>query len=516
MSGFLRTRLLLPAAALFLTAAAADIFGQSSGIAADVSNSASPSNTASSNSTSRNSATLKSPSTVGNFPVIVPSRLNGGPESGKATDKATNKATDKAANKSGADNDSANGDNATPPSPPSPSPQAGFSALSGRTFSRERNAPQQFSATAIKLVDHVNALVGGFEAGAGFGFGVELTTSKGGDLKGYEFYARAIGSTRRYRSGELGARVGNNKTRGEVWFNYTRRTRDSLFGLGPLIPETAETNFAIERRSYNGLFAQRFMRKLEAGLYGSFSSTGSFPGDDNKDIPINTLFSGNPNTVPITSFLPGFQQNARLVSYGAFAELDMRNNERGLTRGGYFYGRFGGVDGVDTDNAFSDFGWVETELDGRAYIPVFSNKTSLALRGYAVLRDPKGGSQIPFYEQAFYGGRSYGRGFKNLRFRGENSVLFSGEVRQTVWAMNDENTKGLDLVVFADVGQVWGDNRSRTNPAILVNENFDTRNYRTGFGGGIQYRVSKSLAFRLEVGASNERVLPYIALRPGF
>jgi hypothetical protein len=504
--------LLPPAAALCLTAGAADIFGQSSGMAADVSNSASPNNTASSNLTSRNATALKSPSTVGNFPVIVPSRLNGGSETGKAT----NKATDKVADKSGADNDGASADNATPPSPPSPSPQAGFSALSGRTFARERNAPQQFNATAIKLVDHVNALVGGFDQGAGFGFGMELTTAKGADLKGFEFYARAMGSTRLYRSGELGVRVGNNKTRGEVWFNYTRRTKDNFFGFGSLNPNTSETNFATERRSYNGLFAQRFARRLEAGLYGSFSSTGSFRGDDNKDIPIDTLFSGNPNVTPITRFIPGFQQNVRLVSYGAFAELDMRNNERGLTRGGYFYGRFGGVDGVDTDNAFSDFGWVETELDGRVYIPVLSNKTSLALRGYAVLREPKGGSQIPFYEQAFYGGRSFGRGFRGMRFRGDNSVLFSGEVRQTVWSMNDENTKGLDLVVFTDVGQVWGDNRSNVNPAILVNENFDSRNYRTGFGGGIQYRLNKSFAFRLEVGASNERILPYMSLRPGF
>jgi outer membrane protein assembly factor BamA len=209
-------------------------------------------------------------------------------------------------------------------------------------------------------------------------------------------------------------------------------------------------------------------------------------------------------------------QNARLISYGAFGELDMRNNESGLTKGGYFYGRFGSVDGVDTDGQFSDFGWLETELDGRAYIPVFSDKTSLALRAYAVLREPKGGSQIPFYEQPYFGGRSFGRGFKSFRFRGENSVLFSGEVRQTVWSMNDENTRGLDLIVFADVGQVWGDNRSRVDPTILANENFDTRNYRTGFGGGIQYRFSKSVAFRLEVGASNERTLGYLSLRPGF
>src|SRR5215813_12295805 len=121
MSSFLRMSLLLPAAALFLTVTApVDIFGQSSGVAVDVSNSASPNNAASSNSTSRDAATRKSPAPVGNFPVIVPSRLNGGPKTDEATNKSTNKSTDKVGDKSGADNNSANGDNATPPSPPSP------------------------------------------------------------------------------------------------------------------------------------------------------------------------------------------------------------------------------------------------------------------------------------------------------------------------------------------------------------------------------------------------------------
>jgi hypothetical protein len=513
MCRFLRTRLLSVAAALLLTAtAAADIFGQSSGMTADVSNSTSPNNIASSNSTSRKAATPKSPTTVGNFPVIVPSKLNDGPKTNGGTDKAANKG----ANKSGADDNAGAGDNAAPPSPAPPSPQGGVSQLSGRTISRDRLGPQQYSATAIKVVDHLNAVVGGFDQGAGFGFGMEFTTSKGGDLNGFEFYARALGSTRLYRSGELGARVGTNKTRGEVFFNYTRRTRDNFFDFGSLIPEDPETNFASERRSYNGLFSRRFMKMLEGGLYGSFSSTGSFRGEEDKDIPIDTLFSGNPGVAPATAFLPGFQQNVRLVSYGLFAEVDLRNNERGLTRGGYFYGRFGSVDAVDTGASFSDFGWNETELDGRVYIPVFSKKTSVALRGYAVLRDPKGGSQIPFYEQAFFGGRGTGRGFTNFRFRGNNSVLYSAEIRQTIWSMDDENTKGLDIIVFGDVGQVWGDNRSNTDPTVLRNDDFDSRNYRTGAGGGIQYRLNKSVAFRFEIGASNERTLGYISLRPGF
>ena len=131
------------------------------------------------------------------------------------------------------------------------------------------------------------------------------------------------------------------------------------------------------------------------------------------------------------------------------------------------------------------------QLDARGYVPLFSDRTSLAVRAYSDLKSPKGGSQIPFYDLAIVGGRSYVRGFPDYRFRGNNSLLFSGELRQTVWRRTEN--QGLDVVGFADVGQVWGDNRSKTNPAVIQNDDFDSRNWRTGAGGGVQYRISKSL-----------------------
>src|SRR5262249_59501662 len=121
----------------------------------------------------------------------------------------------------------------------------------------------QYNATASKMVEHVNALVGGFDQGAGFGFGLEFTASTGGELKGYELYARALGSTRLYRSGELGARVGTNKTRGEFWFNYTRRTQDNFFDIGSLIPRTPENKLPTQRARHKGLFTPSILRRLE-------------------------------------------------------------------------------------------------------------------------------------------------------------------------------------------------------------------------------------------------------------
>lgn len=508
MSRFLRALPLLSAAVLALVlTAATEAFGQSqntSYTSADVPNSASPGNASSVSTPPRDLSRA-----VGNYTIIVP------PKTGKTsdTDKTANKA-----GKAGADNNSSsdNASGATPSGPPAPGPQAQVSQFSDRTVSRDRNAPIRYNLNAIRIVDHVNGLLGGFAQGGGFGFGVEFTTATESELKGYEIYARALVSTRFYTSGELGARVGNNNTRGEFWFNYTRRTRDNFFGIGPLTPESSETNFGTNHRSFNAVFAQRFAKRSEAGLYTQVSNTGAFNGKDDKDTPIDVLFSGNPNVVPITRWIPGLGQNVKLFSYGAYAEIDLRNNERGLTKGGYLYGRVGSVDGLDNDNAFSDFGWIETELDGRVYIPLGGDKTSFAARAYTTLKNPKRGSQIPFYDLSTVGGRSYLRGFRNFRFRANNALIFAGEIRRTIWAQNDDNTKGLDLIVFTDVGQVWGDKRSQTNPAIVANDNFSSRNWRTGFGGGVQYRMSRNFAFRFDVAASNERIMGYISLSPGF
>lgn len=487
--------------------AAADAFGQSSNTSAEVQNSASASGASSI------TTPLDLSRAVGNYTIIVPPKTGKASDTDKDTNKDTDKDTNKDTNKTDVNNDSAS--NAAP-TPGAPAPAAQVSRFSDRAIARDRNAPLRYNLNAIRIVNHVNALLGGFAQGAGFGFGVEFTTAKESDLKGYELYARALVSTRFYTGGELGARVGNNNTRGEFWFNYTRRTRDNFFGIGPLTPESLETNFGTEQRSFNAVFSQRFARRSEAGLYVQLSNTGAFNGKDKNDTPIDVLFSGSPNAVPITRFIPGLGQTVKLFGYGAYAEIDLRNNERGLTKGGYFYGRLGSFDGLDNGAAFSDFGWIETELDGRAYIPLGGDKTSLALRGYTTLKNPKRGSQIPFFDLSTVGGRSFLRGFRNFRFRANNAVVFAGEIRRTVWAQNDDNTKGLDLVVFTDVGQVWGDNRSKTNPAILVNDNFSSRNWRTGFGGGVQYRMSRNFAFRFDIAASNERIMGYVSLSPGF
>ncbi len=393
-------------------------------------------------------------------------------------------------------------------------PQAPLTQLGDRFESRDRNAPRRDNLQAIKIVKHVNGLFSGFDQGAGFGFGIELTTAD--KIPGVEFRAKAIISTRFYRRLEAEAyipKVIDEQTHANVWFTYLRRTRDNFFGIGPRTPKEPETNYASEYRTYNASLFRDFTKDLQAGVYFSLGNIDAYRGKDDNDVPIDVLYSNNPNIQPVTRWLPGLHTNAKIVSYGAFTEYNGRTNERGLTKGAYFYGRISSLDGLKND-FFSDFGWMEFSLDGRAYLPLGSDFTSVALRINAEFLDPKGGSQIPFYVLPWYGGRSHGRGFSNYRFRGNNLLLFSIEPRRTVWKQSD--TKGLDVFVFGDGGQVWGDSRSTTDPQVLANEKFSSKNWRYGIGGGAQYRLNKDFAVRLDFGHSNERNMVYISLSRGF
>jgi hypothetical protein len=396
------------------------------------------------------------------------------------------------------------------------SPPAGSSGLASRVKVFSRNGPKRESWNTINLgTKYANAIFGGFEQLSLPGFGIQVTTA---DLFRFaEFRATAFISPNLYRRFEGEAyfpRVFDKNTHADVWFDYLRRTKDNFFGIGPRIPDTSQTNFDLEQRSYNATLYHDFPRGIQVGGYFRLSNSATYKGQRHSDIPIDRLFSGDQDTVPVADFAPGLFANAKILSYGGFAEYDLRENSRGLTKGAYFYGRIGSAQGLKDKTAFSDYGWLEAELDARGYIPLGSDKTSLALRGFASLKNPRGGSQIPFYDLSFLGGRMYLRGFKNFRFRGNNAVLGSAELRQTVWTKGED--RGLDVFAFGDAGQVWGDNRSKTDPTILANQQFDSKNWRASVGGGVQYRYSRGLAGRVEIGHSQERNLIYASVTRGF
>ena len=404
---------------------------------------------------------------------------------------------------------------------PSPTPNQ-LGNLNFRVKNLSRNAPRRENLTGVNVgVKYVNGLVGGLDQGAGFPAGVEFTTADA--LPGVELRARAILSTRLYRKFEIGAffpKIGSEKTQAEIWIAYQRRIRDRFFGLGARAPESSQTNYDLEQRSFNATLSHKPFKQLELGGYFRAFDASTYTGKNKKEPAIETLFSGSPSVVPLTRYVPGLFFNARsnnvkVAGAGAYAEYDARDDEHGLTQGGYFYGRAGAYDSFDLHPlALADYGWTEVELDGRGYIPLGSRKTSLAVRAFADLRDPKNGKQVPIYEMPWLGGRSHLRGYQNFRFRGNNLLLLVGEFRQTVWSQKE--TRGVDTYVFVDNGKIWGDSRSATNPLITRNDKFGDQPLRVQPGFGVQYRFNKSFGARLDFAKSNERTMVYFSVSRGF
>ncbi|MBI3421657.1 MAG: BamA/TamA family outer membrane protein [Acidobacteria bacterium] len=387
--------------------------------------------------------------------------------------------------------------------------------LADRVKTYDRNAPRRENLLGIKLVKHVNGLFGGFEQGAGFGgFGVEFTTAD--SLPGLELRARALTSTRLYRKGEVGfyvPKLGSANSHAEVYFTYLRRTKDNFFGIGPRTTDAFETNFDLEQRSVTGAYFYDFSKHFQLGGYVRQANTATYRGVDKKDKPVDQLFTGNPATPEPLRFAPGLRTNLDIFSYGVYAEANFRNNEKGLTKGFYVYERLGGNRG--TGDRATGYRWTEFESDLRGYLPLGSPWTSLAVRNYVELKNPTGSNNlIPFYDESALGGRSYVRGFHTFRFRANNLLLFSTELRQTVWKQKDR--RGLDLVGFGDGGQVWGDKRPRLPAQFSGNDRFDSRNWRFGTGIGVQYRYNRDFAVRLDFAHTNEANKIYFTLGRGF
>src|SRR5262245_9782475 len=376
--------------------------------------------------------------------------------------------------------------------------------------------PENYAAIRIGP-KYINAVVGGLDQASGLPIGVEFTTAD--KISWVELRALALTSTLGYLRGKLEAyfpHIGDERTHANVWFNYLLATQWNFFGIGPRTPQEQRTSFQLEQRSYNGILERFFSKRLRAGVYAGVANAGAQNGNNENVSNINVFFSGFPTVTPITAFAPGLNMNSEILYYGLYGQYDHRNNERGLTKGFYLFGRFGSYDGLDNGAFFTDFGWVWAYLDGRAYIPLGSNRASFAARAFASLEDPKGGSQIPFYYQSFIGGRMFLRGFRTYRFRANNALVLSAEPRLTIHKMNDENTRGIDIHAFGDGGQVWGDNRSNTDPVVIANKSFSSIKWRFGVGGGLTYRHNRAFAVRIELGHSNERHLIYGSLTRGF
>jgi len=381
-----------------------------------------------------------------------------------------------------------------------------------------RSVPLRETLTAIdphakslnQAYVRMKGIVGGFAQGSGIAGGVQVTTANA--IPHLQLRTNFLVSTVLDRRFDLEAVLNTNGNRNhmDAWFTYMKRGND-FYGIGPRSSDVARDFFDTDQRSYQASFYRDITRQLQGGVFAQVMNTHSGLSRTH-DSAITDSFSGSPNQG--LQWIPGLLSTTKILTYGGFVELDARDKSKNLTRGYDIYVRAVSSDGMKTDAAFSDYSWLEGEIDARGYIPLGSSRTSLALRSRGQFKDPRGGSQIPFYDLSYLGGREYVRGYQTYRFRGNNLWMFSTELRQTVYKKSDH--RGVDVFAFADSGQTWGDSRSQIDPSIIAVQHFSSSGWRSGVGGGIQYRHSTAFAARVEAARSNEGVKIYASISRGF
>lgn len=379
---------------------------------------------------------------------------------------------------------------------------------------RCQQVPAREHVTPVRLATtYARAIIGGFEQGAGLGGGVQVTTA--GMLPFLEVRAAALTSTQLFRRLEVEALVPFVwSSRQHVSFRAIDLHRDVDFAsLGAETAADVQTHFALAQRSYQGTFTRDLAPHLQGGAYAQMASTLTSPGRATSDPRIGTGFS-NLACGTTERCLPGFLARTRILSYGAYLAFDNRDDSVGLTRGVNVYARAADARGLDAHAEEPTYGWLDTEVDARVYIPLGSPRTSLLARSRLQFKTPKAGDQqIPFYDLSSLGGRTSLRGYHSYRFRANNAALLSSEVQRTIRTFSP--ARGLDLLVSADAGQVWGDNRLTIDQSTTPSR-FSRHNWHAGVGAGVQFRYSRHFAARLEISRSHERTFTYAAVARGF
>jgi len=136
------------------------------------------------------------------------------------------------------------------------------------------------------------------------------------------------------------------------------------------------------------------------------------------------------------------------------------------------------------------------DTDLQQYVPLVRDRRILALHARAVMTDADAGAEVPFYFQPTLGGPDDLRGFRNLRFRDRNTLLFQAEYRWEIFT-------AVDGAIFYDIGKV-----------APRRQDFNLSEFERDFGIGFRFGTSNGVFLRVE-GAFGSSAGAHFILRFG-
>jgi hypothetical protein len=136
---------------------------------------------------------------------------------------------------------------------------------------------------------------------------------------------------------------------------------------------------------------------------------------------------------------------------------------------------------------------VTVKVGAEQFLDLPNSGQTFALRSYCHWMFSADVDSIPFQRLLTNAAPHLLRGYPSYRWRDRGLAAMSLEYRWPFWVNKRADRLGIDLFLFTDIGQVFGE----------LNE-FDTSNFTRSWGGGFRLIGNGGFAGRLELGHSDE------------
>ena len=347
---------------------------------------------------------------------------------------------------------------------------------------------QSVLAKLLGGVGGVHIAGGGFPAGAGFKYGVgydkSLTTSDPDPTLPNRLDFRAVGaySTRGYvrAGGGLNARnLGGAPVDIGVSGQYYEFPQEDFFGLGPDSQESARTNYLLDALEA-GVSAEWRPSLLEFSAAAGYFGPRLGRGTDNRYPSTEEVFNA--------AAAPGLGTETDFLTYAASAAFDWRDNPSFPHSGG----RYGVSATRYDDRDLGEFDFHRIDVTLQQFVPLPDRYRRIALRAEGSFTNADSGQVVPFYLQPTLGGAKNLRGFREFRYRDENSVILGAEYQWDAWW-------AMDAALFVDAGTV-----ARTREQLSIG------NMEASYGFGLRFHNNSALVGRLDFTFSREGFIPIL------
>jgi hypothetical protein len=329
---------------------------------------------------------------------------------------------------------------------------------------------------------------GGFPAGAGTKFGVAYDHAIGSeenpdranrlDVNGVA--SRSTRGYQRYGGGLTMRHIGGSALDARVWGQKFEFPQEDLFGIGQDSQKGDRTNYLHEST------------EVGSELRWSPATFVTFTGGLAYLQP--TIGHGTDSRFPSTELrfaeatLPGLTAQPDFLRTDVGAAFELRDNPLHPHAGGRYAVTLSNYD----DRDLGAYGFRSVTVDAQHYVPLPNKYRVVALHAAVVMTDAGAGQQVPFYYQPTLGGSQQLRGFREFRFRDQNSLVMSAEYR---W----EASWMLDAAVFVDAGKV-----------AARRGDLNLRNLDTSYGVGLRVHSNSAFVARLDLAFSREGFIPLL------